>query len=66
MREYFYIQLERKERMQQEWANESKATMEISEDRLVGGFEPEDFPERECTPIRRTRTRAEIREMLKD
>ena len=66
MREYFYIQLERKERIQHEWAEESKATREINEDRLTGGFEPEDFPERECTPIRRTRTREEIREMLKD
>lgn len=64
MREIFYIEQERRGSAMAD--RDDDAPPVPMEDRLSGGFEPMDFPDRECVPVVRRRSRAEVRAMLRD
>lgn len=67
MRESFYIELERREKVQKMWEEEKKYDDPDfdCEGMHTSGFEPLDFPKRECKPIVRKWSREKVRQMIK-
>lgn len=64
MREIFYIDLERRDEVQRKWESMDKEPPVTMDDKLISSFEPQDFPERECLPIKRKWSRAAVRGMI--
>ncbi len=64
MKESFYIDVERRKEAQREWASMDKEPPVSMDDKVISSFEPQDFPERECLPIKRRRSRAAVRGMI--
>lgn len=67
MREAFYIDMERREKARKMWEEEKMyEDPNFDDERLaISVFEPLDFPKRECKPIVRTRSREQVRKMIK-
>lgn len=67
MRESFYIDLERREAARKMWEEEKMYEDPNSDDErlAISVFEPLDFPKRECKPIVRTRSREQVRKMIR-
>ena len=65
MREAFYIELERREKAKKEWEEKMYDDPDFDYEGMHnGGFEPLNFPKRECKPIVRTRSREQVRRMI--
>ena len=67
MREAFYIELERRYKVQKMWEEEKKYDDPDFdyEGMHISGFDPIDFPRRECEPIVRTRSREQVTKMIR-
>ena len=67
MRESFYIELERREKVQKMWEEEKKYDDPDFdyEGMHTSGFEPLDFPKRKCKPIVRKWSREKVRQMIR-
>lgn len=67
MREAFYIDMERREKAKKMWEEEKMYDDPDFdyEGMYTSGFEPINFPRRECKPIVRTRSREQVRKMIK-
>lgn len=64
MKEDFYIERERRKEAQRKWASRDQEPPVTMDEKLISSFEPQDFPERECLPIKRKWSRATVRSMI--
>lgn len=65
MKESFYIDMERRKQVQEDWKSIDKVPPVSLDEKLnYSGFEPYNFPDRECKPIVRRRSRAEVLRLI--
>lgn len=66
MKESVYINQERREALQREWASMDREPVVPKDDKLISKFEPREFPQRESLYIKRRRTRAAVWDLVSE